>query len=190
MHEANQISGLSVLLYCIEAVRYGYAAFTPVIVRRVLHIFDIVGGISDGVFLLLPFLLMGASICREERAKSYKEYTVKFAASVVLLAAEAWLLTTHGKESVAFIAFTYPVAYYLYRLLLCSKLSLDKTRRLCFGTVSLVVYCFHPMVIETMKNFSLASPLVFIITAVVATCVGLLWSHISVLRKERAATTN
>lgn len=98
--------------------------------------------------VLLPFLLLGVQISREEEHPR-RSLTLAFAAAILLLTAEAFLLRQSGAEKFSYIVFTLPVAYFLFHIVRGMRItSGGKTAAL--SSLSVFIYCVHPMIIETV----------------------------------------
>ena len=98
---------------------------------------------------------------------------------------EASLLKRHGQNKLSFILFTYPTAFFLFRCV--SRIRVRKAKDLCrkLGAASLIVYCFHPMVVETLERMSASNAVRFLVAALLSTLLGLIWNALAPKWKKR-----
>lgn len=127
----------------------------------------------DAVFLLLPLLLLGFFVSQKKISK--KVSLIGFIVSFVLLTVEAFTLRAFGQESVSFIFMTFPTAYFLFSLI--SQLDWKLNGKVCsvLGASSLMIYCFHPMVIELFGDWQINSIVLFLITAIISIAVAIIY---------------
>lgn len=157
---------LMLLLYMVKALSYGYIKWLPKSFNAVFGICHKFDALFDAVFLILPLLLLGyfISICKKPNIKwSF----IGFVCSFVLLTTEAFILRNFGQESVSFIFFTLPTAYFSFSIVLQLKFGNKLRIGKMLGSVSLIIYCFHPMVVEILPE-DMFSLLKYIIVAIVS----------------------
>ena len=178
---------ISMVLYLVEAVKYCYKMFLPEMVSKALSVLSIWNGLTTGLILLLPFLLMGAYVYGEKE-KSRKYAWCGFIISFLLLSLEVVVLHYHGQNNVSYVLMTYPVAYFFFMMVIGAKQ--PSRTELCkeLGVASTFIYCFHPMLVESLERIDSISPMVrFIVTAIVSTILGIIINRIlkPILRRRR-----
>ena len=154
---------IMILLYIIKALSYGYSQWLPIFMQTVFEIGGKFSALFDAVFLLLPLLLLGFFI--SQKKISLKFSLIGFIVSFSLLTVEALTLKAFGQESVSFIFMTLPTAYFLFSLI--SQMNWNLNGKVCtlLGAASLVIYCFHPMIVGLFIDIVPSSILLFIIAA-------------------------
>lgn len=164
---------VSIGLYFVKAVSYAYRAFLP---DRFDALFGILGywdGLFNGVFLLLPLMLLGAYNVGAPAIKRSHSIAV-FILSFLVLIAEVAFLYDKEQQAVSYIFSTYPTVFFLFITVL--ELRIRRNKSLCgqLGAASLFVYCFHPMLVELLEDVSISPAVRFLVAAIVSTCAGLL----------------
>ena len=164
---------LMIALYIIKAISYGYARWLPTFIQTIFGIGGKFSALFDAVFLLLPLLLLGFFISQEKI--SLKFSLVGFIVSFSLLTVEAFTLKAFGQESVSFIFMTLPTAYFLFSLI--SQINWKLNGRVCtvLGASSLIIYCFHPMIVGLFFDIVPSSILLFVITTIISAAVALMF---------------
>lgn len=164
---------IMILLYIIKALSYGYARWLPTFMQTILGIGGKFSALFDAVFLLLPLLLLGFFI--SQKKISLKLSLIGFIVSFSLLTVEAFTLKAFGQESVSFIFMTLPTAYFLFSLI--SQMNWNLNGKVCtlLGAASLVIYCFHPMIVGLFFDIVPSSILLFVITTIISAAVALMF---------------
>ena len=162
---------LMIALYIIKAISYGYVRWLPTFIQTIFGIGGKFSALFDAIFLLLPLLLLGSFI--SQKKIPLKLSLIGFIVSFSLLTVEAFTLRSFGQESVSFIFMTFPTAYFLFSLI--SQLDWKLNGKVCsvLGASSLIIYCFHPMVIEFFGDWQINSIALFVISSVVSVIVAL-----------------
>ena len=157
---------LMIALYIIKAISYGYARWFPTFMQTIFGIGGKFSALFDAVFLLLPMLLLGFFI--SQKKISLKLSLIGFIVSFSLLTVEAFTLKAFGQESVSFIFMTLPTAYFLFSLI--SQMNWNLNGKVCtlLGAASLVIYCFHPMIVELFIDIVPSSIILFVIVTVLS----------------------
>ena len=178
---------IMILLYIFKALSYGYSQWLPVFMQNAFRIGDKFSAMFNAVFLLLPLLLLGFFITQKKI--SLKFSLIGFIVSFSLLTVEAFALKALGQESVSFIFMTLPTAYFLFSLI--SQIIWNLNGKVCtlLGSASLIIYCFHPMIVELFIDIVPSSILLFIITAIASVVVSLVFvivkAKINIQRKYK-----
>ena len=157
---------IMIVLYIIKALSYGYSPWLPGFMQSAFQIGNKFSALFDAVFLLLPLLLLGFFITHHKI--SFKFSLSGFLVSFILLPVEAFTLKVFGQESVSFIFMTFPTAYFLFSLI--SQLDWKLNGKVCsvLGASSLMIYCFHPMIVELFIDIVPSSIILFVIVTVLS----------------------
>lgn len=158
-----------VALWVIKVLSYSYTMIIPEQLAEAL-------GKLGTTTCLLPLLLLGALIAKQkESALQYD--IVGLMLSVVGLTAEAFALKNFGQEAVSYIIFTLPVAYVLFCLVL--RVKVQGNCEICsqLGTVSMFVYCVHPVLVELTEGRFQNSLVHFGLVAGGSTALGIGYYH-------------
>lgn len=153
-------------LYFIKVLSYGYTKWLPIQVNSVFNLFHKFDALFDAVFLLLPLMLLGY-IISTGKIPELKWCVLGFCFSFALLTVEAFTLRSFGQESVSFIFFTFPTAYFAFSLISHLKFGEKLKYGKMLGSVSLIIYCFHPMIVEILPK-DMYSILKYLIVAIVS----------------------
>ncbi len=158
---------LLIVLYYVRATSYGYVKWLPSALVFVINQAQKFGALFNAVFLLLPLLLLGYIIATGNKSKK-KICIIGFIISFFLLSIEAFVLKRFGQDSVSFIFFTLPTAYFTFSIVIQLNLVKDIKAGKLLGSVSLFIYCFHPMVIGVLPEglFSLVKYVVVSLSSV------------------------
>ena len=175
---------LSVVLWIICAAGYAYSPFFPSFCHPFLDIVCCDFAIVKAQFVILPILLSGGVMCRcmpqlsSLLGKGKKQMAL--VVSAVLLVVEAEMLFTNGQEDGTRIIMILPVTFFLLFFLQdigCGKLPTN----IPFGGLSLLVYCFHPMVCLPFNNMGIGT-----IAAFAASCAcSILFAYMMVCLKNK-----
>ena len=105
--------------------------------------------------------------------------------AAALLSAEAIQLYRIGQQVFSFIFFTYPVAYFVFVLVLDTKPPIHERTAQRLGVASSIIYGFHPMALEIIKRTGVQSVVLFLSVAIVSTFVALVYSNIKLNIKKK-----
>ena len=163
---------IMILLYIIKAISYGYARWLPTFMQTIFGIGGKFSALFDAVFLLLPLMLLGFFI--SQKKIPLKLSLVGFIVSFSLLTVETFTLKAFGQESVSFIFMTLPTAYFLFSLI--SQMNWNLNGKVCtlLGSASLIIYCFHPMIVELFIDIVPSSIILFLGTAIISILLSLM----------------
>ena len=176
---------VSGVLYCCKVLTYGYRFMLPAGIQHVTNILNRFQGLRDGVLLILPMMLLGAIINRRGSRFSRKTNFVMLFCAAALLSAEAIQLYRIGQQVFSFIFFTYPVAYFVFVLVLDTKPPIHERTAQRLGVASSIIYGFHPMALEIIKRTGVQSVVLFLSVAIVSTFVALVYSNIKLNIKKK-----
>lgn len=159
---------LAVVLWLICAAGCAYSSFCSSSLRPLQDIVCCDFALVKAQFVILPILLSGGVICRcmPQLSKIFGNGRIQIVlvVSIVFLLVEAEMLFVHGQKDATRIVMLLPVTFFLLFYLLnirCDKLPTN----IPFGKLSLLVYCFHPMVCLTFNNIAIGT-----IAAFAASC--------------------
>lgn len=174
---------LSTGLYGVYAIHYCYSMFLPGPIQKVFSVLSLFDGLTNGLFLILPFLLQGA-ILADDRIEFRIPYQIALVFSFLLLSMEAILLDRLGQNKVSYIVFTYPTALFFFQTV--QHVKITKGTQVCraLGAASLLIYCFHPVIIEVLEENNVSPLLRFFVTVSVSTLAGMVW-YLKKRKKER-----
>ena len=164
---------IMILLYIIKALSYGYSLCLPGVMQSAFQIGNKFSALFDAVFLLLPLLFLGFFITQKKI--SLRISLIGFIVSFSLLTVEAFALKAFAQESVSFIFMTFPTAYFLFALI--SQINWNLNGKVCtlLGSASLIIYCFHPMIVELFIDIVPSSILLFVIVTASSVIVSLVF---------------
>ena len=173
---------IMILLYIIKAFSYGYSQWLPVFMQSAFRMGNRFSALFDAVFLLLPLLLLGFFI--SQKKISLKFSLIGFIVSFSLLTVEAFTLKEFGQESVSFIFLTLPTAYLLFSLI--SQMNWNLNGKVCtlLGSASLIIYCFHPMIVELFIDIVPSSIILFLGMAIISVLLSLMLMFIKARIKK------
>ena len=159
-----------VVLWAVKVLSYSYTMLIPGQLAEVL-------GKLGTATCLLPLLLLGALIFRQKES-TLRHNIAGLVLSVICLTVEAFALKNFGQEAVSYLVFTLPVAYFLFCLIV--KVKTQEKRKVCsrLGSVSMFVYCVHPMLVEHTEDVFQNSLIHFGFAAVGSTVLGLGYTYI------------
>lgn len=170
---------LSAGLYLIWLLYYSYNWLLPDnVFFRCLEFFRAFG---MGLFLLLPYVLVGVVISRKTILPLPKAMC-GFIVSFVLMSFEAFSLYKMGETNVSYLFLSYPTAYFMFSMIL--NIKLDGKTKIPWGKLSTFIYCFHPMVIETIKQWVHNSVFLFIVTVLVSSLAGVCFNQVQNIYKD------
>lgn len=163
---------LSIVLYSLKVFTYSYAFILPSELTPLLTFMEQIRAIRNAVLLILPFMLIGHLINLQKQYHK-RVNMIGFSVSILFLFIEAFALYGLKQERVSFIFFTFPTAYFLFSVVLRIKWHINSKICTLLGSASLIIYCFHPMVIELFDDVIPNSVLLFIITLIISVTVSL-----------------
>lgn len=167
----KSIIPLMIVLYCVKVISYGYVKWLPSPVLYVFNLFNKFDAMFNAVFLLLPLLLLGYIIATGNTLR-IKKCVLGFVISFTLLSIEAFVLKSFGQDSVSFIFFTLPTSYFAFSTVIQLHFAQDMKIGKLLGSVSLFIYCFHPMVVGLLPK-DMFSLLKYVIVALSSVLVAL-----------------
>lgn len=127
--------------------------------------------------ILPPLILLGIQVSRERERerRAWRRYAIGLVISLGFLTAEAFTLRHLGIEKVSYIICTLPTAYFLFNLVL--ELTITRNARktdsvALLGSISTLVYCIHPMFVETVGKKIDSSVWTYLTVALMSTVTG------------------
>lgn len=173
---------LILICWAIAIFTYTYKSFLPTGIVPSLGLLN-----HFSRFPILPSLiLLGVQVSRERERerRAGRCYAVGLVISFGLLNVEAFTLRNLGIEKVSFIICTLPTIYFLFHLILEFAQFQDERKAKCailLGNLSTIVYCIHPMFIETVGKKIDNSVWLYIVITLMSTLIGCVWYQ----QKER-----
>ena len=168
---------LACILWFVKVITYGYSQWLPASFIPLLQLLEKVSGIRDGLFCILPLMLLGShTYFQKERQPSF--YRIGFLVSFLCFAIEALMLRHFGQEAVSFIFFVFPTSYFFFHLILRSKFPVPRDICQVLGAASLFIYLVHPLVLEYLRLATDSSVLLFLATTVISTLFGICYAKI------------
>lgn len=168
---------LMVILYCAEAVIYGYRGFfiqIPV-VQKLLGIYDWLGVFTIMFTRCLPFLLLGALISKWNIRFTQARVSAGLLVSFLCLCAEVYILRYLGQERYSYVFFTFPLAFFLFVFI--KNIRLQETRCHIYqklANMSMYIYLSHPLVLIVLEERIHNSVILFLITCVISMAISIL----------------
>lgn len=160
---------LSISLYVGMLLFYSYDWILPYGGGRLYQLLSISFPATAALFLILPMLLLGFCIGNTP-ILSKRMAIIGFIISLLMLGTEAYFLKARGQIKVSYIVFSYPTAYFLFQSLL--NIRSDSKLFTKLAGISVYIYCFHPMVVETVGTMTNNSIVLYLITVVVSILTG------------------
>lgn len=172
--DKKSIIYLSILLWGIKALSYGYFQWLPQSLILFFNFLKKISGLRDAVFCILPLMLLGSYISTQT-VKSNRFYIVGLMASSLLYFIEIFILEYLGQEQFSFIFFIFFVSFFLFNLLL--KLNINDKRNISFlfGKASIIIYLVHPLVIDFFKLVTNDNFVLFVMVAIFSTIFGVIY---------------
>lgn len=175
---------IAIFLWAIKALSYGYYMWLPSSIKDIFNLMEKFSGIRDGIFCILPLMLLGSCVYYEKIHKN-KLYILGFIISLFLLVLEAVTLRYWGQSAISYIIFTLPTSYFLFNLIIRLKISMNTQICNILGMASLFIYMVHPLIIELVDTVVKNSIFCFIITTIFATVFGVLYAAIMLHLKSK-----
>lgn len=137
---------LSIVLYLIEVIQYGYRTFLPESLQNILIIFDKFPCIS-AITRVLPFLVMGIYISSSKR-KSSRYYLFGLVFSLLIVIVERNFLLLNNQTDVSYILGMMPASYFLFQLIINYRNVLPTQNFAILSKISTYIYLIHPLFIS------------------------------------------
>lgn len=170
-----------ILLWILQAFGYAYDSYfhlLPIIIRDYINLFS---SIFNGLTLMLPLLLTGNLIKKYGLCLSHTQIRIGLLISVLGLVTEVYFLRWIGVQRWSFILLTLPCAFFVFTTLykMGQKLDIDWHFSKYLASISLIVYCIHPIIIGILNNNDITNPMiVFLLTSIISTIISLIYVSI------------
>lgn len=171
---------LTVVLWIIEVVYYGYSFLLPSGIQQLFAVADKVQMPFESVVRVLPMLLVGI-IVQKARFRNKAINIFGFLMSFALLGGEIYLAKSLGDERFSYLFCTLPVAYFLFQTVHSFDDSVRMKNSLMLSEISTFVYCAHPaiiLVITTYLNVELSNLWMFLIVTAISVVFGLMYFYL------------
>lgn len=167
------------ILWIVKSLSYGYAQWTPSVVKNIFNVMQTFSGIRDGLFCILPMMLLGAYISNQKKTRKRKIVILGLIISATFFFIEAFILRHLGQNAVSFIIMVFPTSYFLFQLILSFDMP-KNMNRICgrLGAASLLIYLIHPLIIDLTAQFTKQSILHFLLTAIISTVISIIYVKI------------
>lgn len=183
----NIIFSIAAILYTIKVLTYAYRSIVPNFINTFFACLEEFAALFNAIFLILPFMLLGYIISKG-KAWSRKNLIIGFAISFALLCCEAFALKRVDIGIISFIFGTFPVVLFVFSIIMQINWKPNNEKAVyLLGASSLVIYCLHPMIIETIINWIGRSVGLFLLTAIisVAASIGLILLKCRIIKTFR-----
>ena len=171
---------LILICWAIAIFTYTYKSFLPTGIMPSLGLLNHFSRLP----ILPPLILLGVQVGRERARRAGRRYAVSLVISFGLLNVEAFTLRNLGIEKVSYIICTLPKIYFLFHLILEFAQFQDERKAKCailLGNLSTIVYCIHPMFIETIGKKIAHNIWTYFVVALISTAMG----YVGYLLKKR-----
>lgn len=169
----------ALILWIVKSLSYGYAQWTPSVVKNIFNVMQTFSGIRDGLFCILPMMLLGAYISYQKKTRKRNIVILGLIISATFFFIEAFILRHLGQNAVSFIIMVFPTSYFLFQLILSFDIP-KNMNRICgrLGAASLLIYLIHPLIIDLTAQFTKQSILHFLLTAIISTVISIIYAKI------------
>lgn len=164
---------VTIILYVIEIIEYGYRIFLPDSWKQFFWIFDKFNSPLVAVTRVVPLLLIGVIIAIKPVRNEEKKYFYCFVIFLICWIGEASILRAFGGTNFSYLIFTIPTSYSLFCFILnCNKYIKWKDSRV-LGEMSMVMYCIHPALVWFITKIADINQLfLFIIVVILSVLFG------------------
>lgn len=170
-----------IILWLLQIFGYAYDSYfhlLPIIVKDYMNLFS---SILNGLTLMLPLLLTGNIIKKYGLCLSNTQIKIGLLISVLGLIIEVYFLRWIGVERWSFVLLTLPCASFVFTALykMGQKLNADWHFSKYLASISLIVYCIHPIIIGILGYNDITYPMtVFLLTSIISTIISLIYIYI------------
>lgn len=174
---SKKIKPMPILIIGIIFLLVGCIKSTYVPLVRNLFSIDIPDllGSRNGLFYGFPYYALGLFIAKQESENTSKKLSlyIKFGVCLCLLVVESVILIMVFKATSTILWLsTFPLTYYLLRILNDTNISLPKKYSVIIRKTSTLVYVVHPFFLRLFNNFSYLA--YFLIVSLTSVLVSLL----------------
>lgn len=172
---------ITIILWILQAFGYAYDSYfhlLPIIIKNYINLFS---AIFNGLTLMLPLLLTGNLIKKYGVCLSNTQIRIGLLISVLGLVIEVYFLRCIGVQRWSFVLLTLPCAFFVFTALykMRQKLDIDWHFSKYLASISLIVYCIHPIIIGILNNNDITNPMiVFLLTSIISTIISLIYVSI------------
>ena len=168
---------LTVVLWIVEVVDYGYCFLLPSGIQRFFAITNKVQMPFESIVRVLPLLLLGI-IIQKAQYRNKTTYIVGSLVSFALLGGEIYLVKSLGGEKFSYLLCTLPVAYFLFQTVHSFDDVLRFKNSIMLSDISTFVYCAHPaiiLIITTYLKAGISNLWLFLMVATMSIVFGVLY---------------
>ena len=163
---------LSIGMYSFRVLTLAYSLFIPETIANIPSLFERISAVFVALFTILPLLLLGFFIALGFYPK-LKIAIIGLVISVILLVIEALVLHNRGVDNVSFLFSTYPTVFFIFSIALKISWKPKNSITRLLGAISLIIYCIHPLIILVLQCFTQETIILFLITSIISTAIGL-----------------
>lgn len=176
---------LIIILWLIGIMEYSYQSFLPDLFQFVFRICERFPVLFSGIFRTFPLILLGIYIQISSK-KTLKFCILGLCLSLALMIFEIFWLQSKGVEKFGYIFSTLPCAYFVFSVVHYFDDIITKKNTLIFSKMSIINYCLHPAIIETINSFAIIPNwLMFLVVTFFSSMIGLSYFIIEKYLKKR-----
>lgn len=167
------------LLWIFECLVYSYDWLGISQISWLVWLMDHFPIVFDSLFRAVPLLFVGL-LCYQYSDKEYKYRIPATAISIVVCFFEATLLYffSPNESQYSYLLTTPTMAFFLLTYVLSIEYNGSAKLGSFFRKSSLVIYCFHPLVLETLVQLGISSnSLLWLLTTVLTLMFTSLWLY-------------
>ena len=181
----KMILPLIIILWLIGIMEYSYQSFLPDSFQFVFSRCERFPVLFSGVFRTLPLIFLGIYIQLSSK-KKLKFSILGLCLSLALMTIEILWLKSNGVRDFGYILSSLPCAYFVFCVVHCFDDINAKKDTLLFSKMSIINYCVHPAIIETINSFVIIPNwLMFLVVTVISSIIGLSYYIIEKYLKNR-----
>ena len=177
------------ILYLIKRLIYGYSWIGVPGIKMVENIWNLFGGVFDGIFLALPCMLVGVLASQKHeiylKVSKYRRggVIISFCGLIIEVSHLYFLNVNYGKYS--YVIFTFPVCIFLFSYVLEKEIHRKKKWGKKIRNYSTLIFCVHPFVIYLFKLNERFNQINSFLQYIIVLFVSLLISKFIILLSER-----
>lgn len=172
--DKKSIICLSIILWGIKALSYGYFQWLPQSIIIIFNFLEKISGLRDAVLCILPLMLLGNCI-KNQKVKSNIFYIVGLIASSLIYFAEIFVLKYLGQEHFSFIFSIFFVSFFLFNILLKLNINIKSNISYLLGKASMIIYLIHPLIIDFVKLITSDNLILFVMVVIFSTIFGVVY---------------